>query len=342
MVDDVYAAQKDILGTAIFIGCTTWISVSTLYYVVERKSLDMIYCGTAPDYCPEEVDTSLCTIDSWGITDCSEADCPPSEEYPEPCYNMFQSIPMASFYSLLNLFGEFPLVDQHSVGGMVVGTFTAVVAVAVFALPASIVASGFENEIEKKREADDAPDEIPPDRGLLTPGHQSGSTGLRGRLYNFLHAQVSPGAVTFDYFINFLIVGTGITFCIDTLDFSSVALGTFMDIFEFLAVLVFTAEYLAKLYSCNEDPKFANGTTGLLVYISSFLPMVDLLSVLPYWIEIILVGSIAVESNLVKALRLLRILRFEKYTHAFSSFDDILWRNRDVLSVTAFTAVLLW
>src|SRR6056300_1111808 len=96
VVDDVYAAQKDILGTAIFIGCTTWISVSTLYYVVERKSLDMIYCGAAPDYCPEEVDTSLCTIDSWGITDCTKADCPPSEEYPEPCYNMFQSIPMAS------------------------------------------------------------------------------------------------------------------------------------------------------------------------------------------------------------------------------------------------------
>lgn len=336
----MYAAQKDILGTAIFIGCTTWISVSTLYYVVERKSLDMIYCGAAPDYCPEEVDTSLCTIDSWGITNCTNADCPPSEEYPEPCYNMFQSIPMASFYALLNLFGEFPLIDQHTVGGMIVGTFTAVVAVAVFALPASIVASGFENEIEKR--VGDFATALPPDRGLLTPNHQSSSSSLRGRLYNFFHAQVSPGAVTFDYFINFLIVGTGITFCIDTLDVSNEVFGQLMDIFEFLAVLVFTAEYVAKLYSCSEDPKFGNGITGLLIYISSFLPMVDLLSVLPYWIEVIIVGGIAVESNLVKALRLLRIFRFEKYTNAFSSFDDILWKNKDVLAVTAFTAILLW
>lgn len=342
MVDDVYAAQKDILGTAVFIGCTTWISISSLYYVVERKSLNMIYCGAAPDYCPEEVDTSLCTIDSWGIADCSKAGCPPSQEYPEPCYNMYQSIPSSSFYSLLNLFGEFPLVDDHNVGGMIVGTFTAVVAVAVFALPASIVASGFESEIEKR--VGDSAASIPPYRGLLTPNYQSSSNSNRGRLYNFLHAQLSPGSDYFDYLINFFIIGTGITFCIDTLtlDVSFGALGRVMDIFELVAVLVFTAEYLAKLYSCTEDPKFSNGTTGLLIYITNFLPMVDLFSVLPYWIEVFIIGNIAVQSNLVKAFRLLRILRFEKYTHAFSSFDDILWRSKDVLAVSAFTAILLW
>jgi hypothetical protein len=44
----------------------------------------------------------------------------------------------------------------------------------------------------------------------------------------------------------------------------------------------------------------------------------------------------------VKSLRLLRILRFERYTHAFLSFDDVIHRNIDVLAVTAFTALLIW
>jgi hypothetical protein len=39
---------------------------------------------------------------------------------------------------------------------------------------------------------------------------------------------------------------------------------------------------------------------------------------------------------------LLRIFRFEKYTHAFTSFDDVISRNIDVLAVTAFTAILFW
>lgn len=340
MVDDVYAAQKGIMATAVFIGGTTWISVASLYYLVERNSLDMIYCGAAPDYCPDDFDTSLCKIDSWGIVDCSKADCPPSEQYPEPCYNLFQSIPMASFFALLNLFGEFPLVDQHSVGGMVVGTFTAVVAVAVFALPTSIVASGFEEAIAKRLGENEH--SVPPERGLLTAGFEANSDTLRGQFYNFLHAQTVLGSKAFEYFVNGLIIGTGVTFVVDTFDVASPGFDLAMDIFELLAVIVFTIEYGAKLYSCPEDPKFAAGTTGLIIYLSSFLPMVDLLSVLPYWVEVIAVGTIAVQSNLVKALRLLRILRFEKYTHAFSSFDDILWRNKDVLAVTAFTAILLW
>ena len=131
MLDDVYHAQKDIIGTALFVGFTTWMTVSSLYYIVERKNKDMIYCGAAPDYCPDEVDTSLCEIDSWGFTDCSKADCPGTEEFPEPCYNLYNSIPMASYYALLNLFGEFPLIDQHSSNGQIVGTIVAVVAVAV-------------------------------------------------------------------------------------------------------------------------------------------------------------------------------------------------------------------
>ena len=133
LLGNVYQAQKEIFGTALFIGFTTWMTVSSLYYIVERHNKDLIYCGKAPDYCPDpdDIDTSLCEIDEWGITDCSKADCPGTEDYPEPCYNLFKSIPMASYYTLLNLFGEFPLIDQHSANGQIVGTLVAIVAVAV-------------------------------------------------------------------------------------------------------------------------------------------------------------------------------------------------------------------
>mmetsp|Transcript_34489 Transcript_34489/g.39304 ORF Transcript_34489/g.39304 Transcript_34489/m.39304 type:complete len:338 (-) Transcript_34489:12-1025(-) len=145
MFDDVFYNQREILGTVLFVGVTTWLTVSSLYYLVERRSTDMIYCGAAPSYCgdPDDIDTSLCTIDYWGFSNCTAADCPPSDDYPEPCYNLYRSIPAASYFSLLNLFGEFPLIDQHGFGGKIVGTFVSVVAVAFFGLPTSIIASGF-------------------------------------------------------------------------------------------------------------------------------------------------------------------------------------------------------
>eukprot|EP00934_Nitzschia_sp_Nitz4_P001046 Nitzschia sp. Nitz4//scaffold118_size93875//13823//17650//NITZ4_004777-RA/size93875-processed-gene-0.54-mRNA-1//-1//CDS//3329533691//1046//frame0 len=344
MFDDVYAAQKGILGTALFIGFTTWIAVASLYYLVERGNPDMIYCGGS--YCDDDsIDKLLCTIDNWGIVDCADAGCPATKDFPEPCYNLFQSIPLASYYTLLNLFGEFPLIDQHSVGGMVVGTITAIFAVAVFALPAGIIGNGFEDEVERRTssEEEDAPIV---ENAMRTDGFVADDSTFQGQCYNFLHAQNVAGSLAFDNIVNVLVIGTALTFMLDTIDSVHSLLGSLFDVFEFVAVLVFTAEYILRVYSAKKDPKFQDNLWG---YVTSFLPMVDLLSVLPYWIEVFVEGSIwstgastSFWGNLVKALRLLRILRFEKYTHAFTSFDDVLSRNLDVLAVTAFTAVLFW
>lgn len=348
MVDDVFAAQKAILGTALFVGFTTWMTVSSLYYLVERRSNDMIYCGAAPEYCPGDLDTNLCVIDDWGVTNCTAAGCPATEEYPEPCYNLFNSIPMASYYALLNLFGEFPLIDQHSSAGQVIGTLTAVVAVAVFALPAGIIGNGFEDVIEKRRDTSDEPSEIV-EEGGMTSGHQSPNATPRGWWYNLLHAQTIPGAATLDRFINSLIVLTALSFMLDTISTLSSKTHILLDSFELISVTVFTLEFAMRVYAAKEDPKY-NHPGGRFAYMMTFLALVDILSFLPFWFEVIFTGKIITPysdssstwSNVVKGLRLLRILRFERYTHAFTSFDDVLARNKDVLAVTAFTAILFW
>ena len=347
MVDDVWRAQQGILGTALFVGVTTWMSVSSLYYLAERKNHDMIYCGHS-ECNDDSIDKSLCVIDSWGLVDCSEAGCPPTSLLPYPCYNLYQSIPMASYYALLNLFGEFPLIDQHSVGGMVIGTFTAVIAVAVFALPAGIIGNGFEQEIERRRAKQEGDLVVDRQLGLGTPGFRGDSMTIRGQLYNFLYTTSQPGSIAFDMFINVLVVGTVLTFMVDTLDDLPATINTVFDFFEFVAVVVFSVEYALRVYSAAEDPKYQQSR---MIYITSFLPMVDALSVLPYWAQIAWTGSIfsatvgnatSFGGNVVKSLRLLRILRFEKYTQAFKSFDDVITRNLDVLAVTAFTAILFW
>lgn len=346
MVDDVYEAQKGILGTALFIGVTTWMTVSSLYYLAERRNLDMIYCGAAT-HCDGEIDTSLCQIDKWGMTNCTNAGCPPTADNPEPCYNLYNSIPMASYYALLNLFGEFPLIDQHSAVGQIVGTLTAIVAVAVFALPAGIIGNGFEDVISGRRTQVDETPIV--ERGGVTPGFHATDSTHRGRLYNLLHAQTARGATTLDLLINGLIVLTAFSFAIDTLSGVRPAIHVMLDTFELLSVTIFTVEYLLRLYSAKEDPKY-NKPGGRFFYMTTFLSVVDLLSFVPYWIEVWLTGSLitgtsdssSTWSNLVKSLRLLRILRFERYTHAFTSFDDVVTRNLDVLFVTAFTAVLFW
>jgi Ion transport protein len=335
MVDDVVDAQKGVLLTAGFVGFTVWMAVSSLYYLAERRNFAMIYCAACDsddDFDP----VAACTMDSWGSVDCPSC---------TGCYHLYESIPMASYYALLNLFGEFPHIDTHSASGKIVGACTAAVAVAVFALPVGIIGNGFEEVIAAKRLTDPVA-EIQ-EEGGVTQGFCAVNTTFRGRMYNLLHAQTAEGAFALEVFINMLIVATAFSFMLDTVSELPAAMHVFFDSFELVSVSVFTIEYGFRVYSATEDPKY-NGTAGRVKYMCTFLALIDLLSFLPYWIEAVVTGGKVISSttstgsDIVKSLRLLRIFRFERYTHAFLSFDDVFARNMDILAVTAFTAVLFW
>lgn len=215
---------------------------------------------------------------------------------------------------------------------------------AVFALPAGIIGNGFESIISERVQYDDQPIV---EQGGMTRNFQATSNTQRARLYNLLHQpQLTTTGTLMDHLINLLVGISAASFLLDTVELTN-SFKVFLEWVELLAVIVFTIEYSLRVYSCKEDPKYS-GPRGRWAYVTTFLALVDVLSVAPFWIEVFLTGRIidtntdSTSSNLVKALRLLRILRFERYTHAFTSFDDVFRRNFDVLTVTAFTAVLFW
>jgi voltage-gated potassium channel len=238
------------------------------------------------------------------------------------------------------------LIDQHSTPGKVVGTLTAILAVAVFALPVGVVGSGFDSVIASRRKAEDSQPIV--EESQTTLGFHASNSTLRGRIYNFMHSRTERRAVAVDHFVNILVVTTSIAFMLETLDSIPWQARGILEVIELLSVVTFTIEYAFRVWSVVEDPKYAVAG-GRFLYATCFLSVVDLLSFAPYWLEIMCTGKVVTAGtntsewgNAVKSLRLLRILRFERYTHAFLSFDDVIRRNLDVLSVTAFTAILFW
>jgi len=372
LLDDVLAEQRALLGTAAFVGGTIWLVCSSLYYLFERRNADMIYCGAAPARCGMEgtIDTSLCTFDVHGFVDCSEAGCPPTDDHPEPCYSLFRSIPMASYLTLLNLFGEYPMMANHSPLGMVFGTVVAVIAVAFFGIPASIIGSGFEDIISRRKEemmqikhrsaaidvleAEEQREEE--ERAFVARGEDSSPSA---RLYNFLHAQTGFWSVCFEYYTLALAVGSALAFMLDTMEAEDADsnLHAFFGQLEMVTAVVFTVEYASKVYSIVENPKYGGkgDLAGRLAYMKSFSALVDFVSFFPFWIgysatvDGLLTNAIRLIfpsapslGSTTQGLRLLRLLKFERYTKAFTTFDDIIRENIDVLAVTGFTATIMW
>jgi hypothetical protein len=363
LIDDVIYEQRGVLATALFVGITVWGVMSSFFYLAERRNHDMIYCGLAPLNCPtqkDNIDTSLCVIDEWGFVDCGAAGCD-NVDGQETCWNVYRSIVDSSFWTLMQLFGEFPLVDQHSAFGKVLGTFTAVFACAVFALPAGIFGSGFEEQIARRRKQKELQNNNKDKHdtqgkcGLCTGeedsygytrlNHVGTQVSFRRRIYNFIHVQNTQGSKFFEAVINVLVLGTLISFMLDTTMPHNRIPQSILRAFEWLefaTVVVFTLEYLLRIYSVPENRNYTE-FRGRLIYAKEFMPLVDLLSFSPYWIELFLKRTLISSSNTwVKFLRIFRILKFEKYTKAFTSFDDIIRENLDVLGVTGFSAVILW
>ena len=82
--------------------------------------------------------------------------------------------------------------------------------------------------------------------------------------------------------------------------------------FDLFSVAVFSAEYLLRLYLAPEDPDFANASMPRLRYVTSFMGIIDLLAILPFFLGLFFM----LDSRLLRVLRLLRILKLSKYNTA--------------------------
>ncbi|HSU16124.1 ion transporter [Longimicrobium sp.] len=106
--------------------------------------------------------------------------------------------------------------------------------------------------------------------------------------------------------------------------------------FEVFSVLVFSAEYLARVWSCTEDPRYRGPVRGRLRFALSPMALVDVLAVLPFF-----AAAGAVDLRVLRAARLFRLVRLLKatrYIAAMRVFRHVLRTKREELVLT--TAIM--
>jgi len=76
--------------------------------------------------------------------------------------------------------------------------------------------------------------------------------------------------------------------------------------FDIFSVIIFTVEYLLRLYVAPEDPEFADKKNPRLAYIFSPFAVIDFLAVGPFYLQFL---GIPLDLRALRFLRLLRILK---------------------------------
>ncbi|WP_370391847.1 ion transporter [uncultured Winogradskyella sp.] len=140
----------------------------------------------------------------------------------------------------------------------------------------------------------------------------------------------TPISKGFDFFIQFLIVLSVITFSIETLPKLNPNTRAILNGIEIFCVIVFTLEYLARIYIADKKLKF----------IFSFFGLIDLLAILPFYLAF---GVDLRSLRVLRMFRLFRLLKLVRYNKAMRHFTKAMLIAREqIILFMAVTLVLIY
>jgi voltage-gated potassium channel len=165
---------------------------------------------------------------------------------------------------------------------------------------------------------------------------------VRRRVWEILDV-ARPGDVAsrrFDLFILALIALNVLIVVLESVQAIHERFEATFAVFSVCSVLVFLAEYAARLWSCVEDPRFRGPVRGRLHWALRPLSLVDLIAIVPFLATL---GT--VDMRTLRALRLFRLvwlLKAGRYLPALTSLRRVVHAKREELVLSsALTSVLL-
>lgn len=157
--------------------------------------------------------------------------------------------------------------------------------------------------------------------------------GIKSQLHRIIEGTDTRAGRAFDWFVLALIVYSIITLTIDTLPDLSETSQEFLRVSEIVVTLLFTIEYLLRVYIAERKRN----------YIFSFWGIIDILAISPFYITLVL-GLGGVDLRAARAFRLLRILRLLKigrYNKAIARFRRAFQIAREEMVLYLFLTVIL-
>ena len=164
--------------------------------------------------------------------------------------------------------------------------------------------------------------------------------GGRRRVYELLEL-AAPGdhaSRACDIFIITLICANVVALILDSVEAIHQAAPLAFTIFEGASVGIFTIEYILRVWSYVEDPRYSHPVRGRMRLVLTPIQLLDLLAILPYLL--LLVG---LDLRVLRVVRLLaRAARLSRYFSGLRTLGNVIHAKRyELFMVTIVLGVLL-
>ncbi|CAI5719834.1 unnamed protein product [Peronospora destructor] len=119
------------------------------------------------------------------------------------------------------------------------------------------------------------------------------------------------------------------------------------EIFLYVSTALFTVEYVLRLWSCVADDRFTHPVCGRLKWMVRPMSIIDLLVLIPFYLEILLEHQVLVSSRGVLTLRGFRLLRIMSFLHLERSYEamknlrEIFTLKKEELGVVSYLTIVI-
>ena len=137
------------------------------------------------------------------------------------------------------------------------------------------------------------------------------------------------GSKNIDYFLATLVIINIIAIALESVAPIYARFGSLLDGFETVSIMIFSTEYLLRIWSAPQlqahSLSFAESCKQRLAYIRSLNGLIDLVSILPYYMQVFFPY---IDLRILRAFRLLRILKLSNYNSALEDFFEAIIEER--------------
>lgn len=114
---------------------------------------------------------------------------------------------------------------------------------------------------------------------------------------------------------------------------------TYLKNFEIFSVLVFTIEYLLRVWVCNIESQHI-GIKGRIKFMSKPMIFIDLLAILPFYLPMLIPYDLRF-LRVLRLARVFRLLKLAKYSQSLQLLGRVLVNKKEELVITFSVAIIL-
>lgn len=163
---------------------------------------------------------------------------------------------------------------------------------------------------------------------------------MRARIYNILEKEGSRANLVFEYIIVTLIVLNVISIGLDTVKDLEPWMVFTLNIFETFSIVVFSVEYLLRLYIADLTHPATTRFRSILRFVFSFFGLIDLAAILPFYLPFLIKADMRF-LRILRLIRFFRIFKLSRYNNTLQLIWDVIREKKSEFLMTFFISVLM-